>query len=186
MPNAYLPRPLVHEWSDEIGNHTERHQASLSRLLKSQRRLIRWVIENAEHLDGPTVGVTQYLVGVLARIFDLAGGRLKSATWEQVRDAERRIGAVAGELLPFDDGFAERVRKVEWRAQPHLLDEALYSLFERDADDEEEEPLDDTQSGKVFLLMWVATEVLDQNWKPPKDLELLDSYTFTPIEPSED
>lgn len=182
MPNAFLPRPLVHEWSDEIGSHTENHQASLARLLKSQRRLIRWVIENAEHLDGPTVGVSQYMVGVLARIFDLAGGRLKSATWEQVRDAERRIGAVAGDLLPFDSGFAERVRQVEWRAQPHVLDEALYSLFERETS-EDEQPLDPTQAGKVFLLMWVATEVLDQNWKPPGDLALDESYSFTPVDP---
>lgn len=180
MPNAYLPRPIVHAWSEEIGNETANHQAALTRLLRGQRRLVRWVVENAEHLDGPTIGVTQYLVGVIARMFDLAGGRLKAATWEQVRDSEARVLEAVAPLLPFDDGFAERVRTVAWRAQPHILDEALYSLFDR-APAESEEELDAVKAGKVFLLMWVATEVLDANWTPPPGLELTNDATFTPI-----
>lgn len=180
MPNAYLPRPQVHAWSEEIGNNTAEHNAALARLLRGQRRLVRWVVENAEHLDGPTVGVTQYLVSVIARMFDLAGGRLKSATWEQVREAEARVLGAASELLPFDDGFADRVRTVSWRAQPHVLDEALYSLFER-APEEGEADLDTVKAGKVFLLMWVATEVLDRNWTPPAEAELTDSAEFVAI-----
>jgi hypothetical protein len=182
MPNAYLPRPIVHDWSEDIGNNTADHQAALARLLRNQRRLVRWVVENAEHLDGATIGVTQYLVGVIARMFDLAGGRLKAATWEQVRDAEARVLGTLETLLPFDEGFAARVRTTAWRAQPHILDEALYSLFDR-ALAEGEEELDHVQAGKVFLLMWVATEVLDLNWTPPPGLELTDSADFVAVAP---
>lgn len=185
MANDYLPREIVHDWSVDIGDNNAEHQAALTRLLRAQRRLVRWVIENAEHLDGPTLNVTQYLVGVIARMFDLAGGRLKSATWAQVREAERKVLQAAGDLLPFDDGFADRVRTVSWRAQPHILDEAIYSLFDR-ATQEDEEELDRTQTGKVFLLMWVATEVLDGNWTPPSTAALVSDYTFTPVADPED
>ena len=185
MPNAYIPRPIVHEWSVDIGKTAVENQAALSRLLKDQRRLTRWLEENAENMDGSTGGVAVYLFGVVARMFDLAGGRMRKATWEQVRAAEKRVGAAAAGLLPFDDGFADRVRGVAWRAQPHILDEALMTLFVREPGEEEEE-LETTEAGKIFFLMWVATEVMDQNWKPGKGIELVSDYEYVHIEPESD
>lgn len=185
MPNAYLPREWVHARSNEIGETALQEQAALQRLLKEQRRLTRWLEENAGNLQGPSGGVAVYLFGVVTRMFDLAGGRLRKGSWEQVRDAERRVGAWAQDLLPFDEGFAERVRGIEGRAQPHVLDEALYSLFEREPDEEEAE-LDNTEAGKIFFLLWVATEVLDGNWKPGSKVELTTEYTFVPISELED
>ena len=32
MPNAFIPRDTVHEWSESIGNNPQEHQAALSRL----------------------------------------------------------------------------------------------------------------------------------------------------------
>lgn len=182
MANAYLPRDVVHAWSEEIGETALDQQAALQRLLKEQRRLTRWLEENAGNLDPASAGVTVYLFGVVARMFDIAGGRLRKGTWEQVRDAERRIGGVAAGLLPFDDGFAERVRGVEWRAQPHLLDEALMNLFDREAA-EDEEDLPPDEAGKVFFLLWVATEVLDANWRPAPGTTLESDYTYKHIDP---
>ena len=186
MGNAYLPRDQVHAWSEDIGNENEAHQASLQRLLKDQKRLVKFIQENAGDLEMASGGVGVYLLGVVARMFDLAGGRLKSATWAQVRDAEAKVGGVAGDLLPLDDGFAGRVRMVEWRAQPHILDEALMALFDRDEDDkkEGEEDLSPAESAKVFFLLWVCTEVLDGNWKPRSDYEGLGSYEYVHIEPT--
>lgn len=181
MPNPYLPRQQVHEWSDAIGNDPE--NPALQRLLKQQRRLSRWIEENAENLSGPTAGVALYLVGVVARIFDLAGGRLKAATWEQVREAEKRVLAAVDELLPLDDSLPERARAISWRAQPHILDEALMALFERPKQLEEEQELDLGETLKVYLIMWVATEVLDQNWQPPKGFQGETEYRYVHIEP---
>jgi hypothetical protein len=163
MSNTYIDRDTVHAWSDEIGEQAPVHQSALTRLLKLQRRLTRFVEENHESMAPPTAGVSVYLFGVLARMFDLAPGRLKNATWEQIRAAEARIGGVVGDLLPPDDGFAERVRKVEWRAQPQI---------------------DTEEAVKVFLLMWVATEVLDSCWNPSKGFEGETSYTYKHIEPT--
>ena len=181
MPNPYIPRDLVHAWSDAIGENPD--SAPLQRLLKQQRRLARWIEENAANLEPQSAGAALYLVGVVARIFDLAGGRLRAATWEQVRDAERRVLGAVDALLPLDDGFVERARGVAWRAQPHILDEALMSLFEREPDDEEEQ-LDQTESFKIYLIMWVATEVLDQNWQPPKGFEGPTAYEYVHVEPT--
>jgi hypothetical protein len=182
MPNLYLPRTWVHETSDMVGQTAVEQQAALQRLLKEQRRLTRWLEENASNLKGQSPGVAVYLFGAVARIFDLTGGELRKATWEQLRDAEKRVGSVLGGLLPFDDGFPERVRQVSWRAQPHLLDEALMTLF-MNAPDEQEVALDKTEAGKIFAMMWVAIEVMDQNWKPGKGIVLESTYTYQHIEP---
>jgi hypothetical protein len=184
MANAYINRPTVHDWSDKIGEEPAAHQAALARLLKDQRRLGRFIEENRASMQGPTAGVATYLVGVVMRMFDLAGGRLRGATWEQVRDAEARVGAVAASLLPVDAGFADRVRKIEWRAQPHILDEALMALFARPADAKDDEAdVAEAEKAKIFFLMWVATEVLDANWTPPASFAGEKSYSYVHFEP---
>ncbi|MBN2799491.1 MAG: hypothetical protein JXX28_10125 [Deltaproteobacteria bacterium] len=181
MSNAFIPRAQIHAWSEDIGNNTDAHAAALPRLLRSQRRLGRFIEENQENLDPNTAGVSSYLVGVVARMFELAGGQLKSATWAQVREAEAKVMTAAAELLPYDASFADRFRAVSWRSQPHILDEAIYSLFERKLEEGEEE-INVPESLKVFLLLWVATEVLDLNWKPGKGFEGEAEYAFTAIE----
>lgn len=182
MTARYLPREWVHETSEAIGDRAVEEQAALQRLLKEQRRLTRWLEENTSNLEPASGSVAVYLFGVVTRMFDLAGGRLRKATWEQVRATETQIGRHAAGLLPFDDGFPDRVRAVEGRAQPHILDEALMNLFEREAR-EDEADLGETESGKVFFLLWVATEVLDRNWKPGNGPALTDDASYVHIDP---
>jgi hypothetical protein len=184
MANAFIPRDNVHEWSDTIGEDPTEHQATLTRLLKSQRRLTKFIEENRADMEPATAGVTLYLIGVLVRLFDLAGGQLRSATWAQLREASAKVQAAIPRVMPLDDGLPERVRKVEGRAQPHILDEALMSLFERGARSEEEADLSIAESVKVFFLMWVVTEVLDANWRPASSFEGEASYTYVHIEPA--
>jgi hypothetical protein len=183
MPNAYIPRETVHAWSETIGDAPEAHQTALTRLLKDQRRLTRFIEENAENLQPATAGVSIYLTGVIVRMFDLAGGRLRNATWAQIREAEAKVNAAIEGLLPFDEGFPERARQTH-RAQAHILDEALLALFERDKDEEREEEaeLDTIETIKVYLVLWVVTEVLDMNWKPAKDFEGMADYEYVHIE----
>ncbi len=182
MANAHIPRAQVHEWSERIGDDPEAHQAALTRLLKGQRRISKFVEENAQSMQPQTGGVALYLIGVILRMFDLGGGRLRSATWEQVRNAEQRIGGHVGNILPLGDGFLERARSVP-RAQAHILDEALLSLFMRAKADEEED-LDEGEAFKVYCLMWVATEALDANWRPAKDFAGEVDYAYVHIEPT--
>ncbi len=187
MPNAFIPRDQVHAWSESIGDEPEKHQAALTRLLKDQRRLTRFIEQNAEELGPMSGGVSVYLMGVIVRMFDLAGGRLKSATWAQIREAEKRVHSQIESLLPLDETLPERARNGN-RAQPHILDEALRALFEREPESDDEADLDPAESIKTYLLLWVAVEVLDANWKPAKDFEGLDSYEYVhiPVEKKDD
>lgn len=182
MSKTLMPRPLVHLWSEAIGENPNDHQAALQRLLRDQRRLTKFVEENSEQMDRTTAGVAVYFLGVVVRMFDLAGGRLKSVTWEQVRAAEQRIGEVVPQLLPYDAGFFDRVRAVSWRAQPHVLDEAMMALFQS-ARTEKEMEVARTESMKIFFLVWVAVEALDANWIAPKDFAGETSYEYHHIEP---
>lgn len=185
MPNAFIPRTTIHEWSETIGDNPESHQTSLTRLLREQRRLTRFIEENAENMQPATAGVSIYLTGVVVRMFDLAGGRLRSATWAQIREAEAKINGLLGELLPLDDTFAERARGVG-RAQPHILDEALFALFDRERPEgEDEADLDPVELAKVYLMLWVVTEVLDANWRPAKDFAGEEEYSYVHIEPKQ-
>ena len=82
--------------------------------------------------------------------------------------AQQRVQASLGSVFPADDGFSERAKKAE-RAQPHILDEVLWALYERDDDDkkEGEVDIDPTQSALIYVLLWTAVEALDGNWSPP-------------------
>ena len=183
MANPLVPRDQVHTWSEAMGDAPDTHSSAISRLLKDQRRISRFVEENASSMAGMTGGVAMYLIGVILRMFDLAGGRLRKATWDDVRSAERRVGALVDQLLPIDDGLPARARAVD-RAQAHILDEALYALFIRDTK-EEEQALDDLEAFKVYMLMWVATEALDANWSPPRDFAGEADYTHAPVDDQE-
>ncbi|MFT4622968.1 MAG: hypothetical protein ACI8PZ_001624 [Myxococcota bacterium] len=184
MPNAYISRENVHAWSRAVGEDPG-EQAALHRVLKNQRRLSKFIEENAEDLGGQSGGVAMFLLGTIARLFDRVGGRMKSGTWEQVRTTQARVQAATMELLPLE-GFAERARGVEWRAQPHILDEALMALFETEAADDVQEDLDPVEALKVYMLLWVATEVLDQNWRAPKNFDGETEYTYVHIDASPD
>jgi hypothetical protein len=164
--NPWLSREQVHAWSEVMGEDPAPHQASIQRLLRDQRRLSKFVEENAKSLTGVTGGVAVYLIGVVLRMFELAGGRMRTVTWDDVRTSERAIGAKVAELLPVDGSFVERARAME-RRQPHVLDEALYALFERDTK-EGETAMDPEECAKVYFLLWVAVEALDANWTAPR------------------
>jgi hypothetical protein len=183
MPNPFLARPQVHAWSETIGEVPDDHRSAITRLIREQRRLSRFVEENSKSMVGVTGGVSVYLIGVILRMFDLAGGRMRNVTWEDVRAAEAHVQSQVDQLLPVDAGLAERARKIP-RAQPHILDEALYALFERPPT-EGEAPMDDTEALKVYLLLWVATEALDRNWTPPKGFAGETEYAFHYIAPPE-
>ena len=58
--------------------------------------------------------------------------------------------------MPAGDDFPERVRSVLGRAQPHILDEALHALFEREDRKDQEIEMDREQSTLVFLMLWAA------------------------------
>lgn len=182
MGNRFLPRAQVHAWSEHIGDNPGMHHTSIQRLLKDQRRLTRFIEENREQMKPNTAGVAIYICGVIIRIFDLAGGRLYSATWEQVREAQQKVSAWLPSLLPLDDGLVERFRAIEDRAQPHLLDETAMAMLQSERS-EAEIDVDRAEAFKIFMLSCVVAEVLDKNWHPPTSFVGEESYSYFHIEP---
>ena len=152
MANPLISRELVHDWSEAIAEQPDTHGTALPRLLKEQKRLTRWVGENAANMHPATSGIANYMISVCARIFDLAGGRLRGATWDQIRTAEKTVMGRVGDLLPVDEGFVERARAAE-RSQPHILDEALMALFMTEVEGDDEEAPDQNELLKIYLMM---------------------------------
>lgn len=182
MSNSLIPRQTVHAWSDAIGNAPMDHSTSLQRLLKDQRRLTRFIEENSAAMVGSTGGVCVYMTSVIARMFEMAGGRLKNATWDHVRAAEARVRSKVDAILPLDLELVDRLHAVTDRAQPHILDEAAMVLFLSTRKEGEEE-IDLVEALKVLLVSWVVIEVLDACWQPPKDFVGDASYTYFHIDP---
>lgn len=181
--NPHIPRATVHAWSDLLADHATEHTTSLQRLIKDQRRLTRFIEENQKQMNPATTGVCIYMTGVIARMFEMAGGRLKTASWDDVRAAEARVKAHVGALLPLDDGFLGRLHAIADRAQAHIVDEAAMVLFESEREEGEEE-LDKVEALKVLLLSWVVTETLDANWTPPKGFEGEAAYAHVALKPT--
>ncbi len=166
MSNPAIPRDDVHRIAESCADDAERYQVIASRLVKNQKRLTRFVKKNLPFIEGQEGQVALYLYTVVIRIFEAYGGTLGRVQGRDIDGASKRIFGAADQLLPFDGGFPERVRGVEWRAQPHILDEALWALMEKDDKKDGEVDVDDDKAGLIFLVLWAVTEALDAAWTP--------------------
>ena len=174
MPNLFIPRERLHQWVEEVAADPERHKQPITYLVKNQRRISKYVATNARSLTVGRRGTALFFQGLISRIYDLSGGLIKTATTDHIKTSERAIGAVLEQIMPPDDGFAYRVRQIEWRAQPHIIDECLHSLFDND-------DLDRGDVAKLFLIQWVVIETLDVVWTPPANFDGEALYEYVPI-----
>lgn len=172
MSNPAIPREEVHRLAEICGNDPTAHQPTATRLLKEQRRLSRFFEENVASVGPLPAQVALYMLSVTIRIFEQVGGRLGKVTTEELDRAVARVAKHTDALLPADKGLAERAKAIEGRAQPHILDEILWALYEREEGDKKdgESELDPTQSALVYILLWTAVEALDASWKAPASL----------------
>ena len=172
-----IPRARIRAWVDDIDKNKAGHKNALNLLLTRQRALSRYVSKSAGQIGAGSKRNVLFIQGVLLRIFDLAGGRLGKITSEDIADAEARVGGLVPQLLPLDDGFAERMRAIEDRRQPHMLDECVSSLFDNP-------DLDSKQMAQLFFLAWIVVDAADRTWDPSPDFEGDPSYVYDPsLEP---
>lgn len=170
VPTPPIPRDEVHRLAEACSDEGDAFQPTATRLIKDQRRLSRYIEQNVQHLGPLPAQVALYMLTVTMRIFEQVGGRMSKVATRDIDLAAARISAQADALLPADAGFAERAKTVAWRAQPHILDEILWALFERSDEEKKEGEVDlPTEEGAlVYLVMWLAVESLAANWQPPK------------------
>lgn len=169
--NPAIPRATVHAWSEDCANAGLAFQSIARRSLEDQARLARFFKANVPQMKGQAGEVSLYLLAVVVRLFERGGGTVKRIGPAEIEAATAKIRAHAKALLPGDDGFPDRVRAVENRAQPHILDEALHALFEREERKDNEVLIPPEQAALVFLMLWAATEALDLAWTAPQHPE---------------
>jgi hypothetical protein len=175
MSNPAILRPQVHRLSEECSGDQQGFQSTATRLVKHQRRLSRFIeqsfvgIEVDPQVRFVSAQVAVYMLSVSLRVFEQVGGRMRKATTDDINAATARIQSVTDSLLPADAGFAFRARQIDWRTQPHLLDEILWALFNRSAEQKEEIDLPPDIAAMVYMILWACVEALDKNWTPSKD-----------------
>lgn len=170
MSNPAISRERVHALAEACSEQAEDFQSTAARLLKHNRRLSRFFEQNVEPMGAMAAQVGLYMLSVSLRIFDQVGGRLDRVTGSELNIAAGRIDTIAAQVLPADDGFVARCKAIDWRAQPHLLDEIIWALFERDELNEGEVDIEPENAAMVYLMLWVAIEALDGNWKAPAEV----------------
>jgi hypothetical protein len=168
MSNPAIPREDVHSYSEACSDLGMAFQSVAARLVREQSRLKSFIESNFSEVDPMAGQVALYMFAVSLRVYEQAGGRLKKVNGMDLSAAQKRVQESLEGLLPLDDGFPGRAKGLEWRAQPHLLDEILWALYERDDVDrkDEEAVLDDNQSAMIYLMLWTAIEALDSKWRP--------------------
>lgn len=169
MPKTAIPRDEVHRLAEACSDDPAGFQPSAIRLTKDQRPLSRFFEKNAKELGGLSAQVGLYMLTVSLRVFEQVGGRMGKVTGDEIEAATVRVQQHIDALLPFDKTFPERAKAIADRAQPHLLDEILWALYERAAEEkkEGEADLDQTQSALTYIMLWAAIEALDARWQPP-------------------
>lgn len=168
MPNPAIPREDVHRIAESCSAAGEAFRATAARIARDQRPLVNFLKANFAQLNPHSAEATLYMLTVSLRVFMEYGGRLNKVNASSAQAAAARISREIDRILPFDGGLPARVRQLEWRAQPHLLDEILWALYEKEEKAEDEIALPADQSGLVFLLLWACVEAIDEAWIAPK------------------
>lgn len=160
-----LSREVVHQHSEACSEMGEAFQSIAMRLTKEQKRLLKYLEEQFQKFDPLAGQIAMYMATVCVRVFEETGTRLRKVNSEDIRAAEKYVGAYVSKLLPADDGFSERAKELE-RAQPHLMDEILWALYDRDEEEklQDEAVLNPKQSAQIYILLWVAVEALNTKW----------------------
>ncbi len=171
MANPAISREQVHALAEACGDAGDDFQSTATRLIKEQRRLSRFFEQNMAAMSPMSAQVSLYMLSVVLRIFEQVGGRMKKINSHDLTQAMLDVQANAEKLMPADEQFIERAKAIEWRAQPHILDEVLWALYERDDDEMQEGEVDlaPNESALVYIMLWTAVEALDNNWTPPPD-----------------
>lgn len=147
---------------EAIADHPKEHELAVSNVVKRYRRLGKWMKLQAEHL-GAHAGVSAaYTMGVVGRILELQGGKLGPVTDAMIDAAATQVAEAVDSLLPVDDQLPQRLRAVEWRAQPGILDVLIEDVF---ADEDSQAAKPPEVMFQVFVLVWVAVEVLHMAWE---------------------
>lgn len=177
-----IPRDTVHALSEACAD-LPNVEVAARRALDSQPRLARFFRANIPQMAAEPGEVSLYLLSVVIRVFEGAGGRLGRVGAAEIDAATRRLAAWGPKVLPGDEGLPERVRAIAERAQPHLLDEALHALFERERNLDKEIEIPPAQAALVFLMLWAATEACAAAWRPPANPDWLSDEAAAPSSP---
>jgi hypothetical protein len=169
LANPAIERDTVHQLAESCSDEGDAFQATAHRLIKGQRRLARFIEANVTELGGVPAQVALYMLSVTLRIFEQVGGRLNKVTGQDIDQAAAKVQGHLADLLPFDEGFDARARQLD-RAQPHVLDEVLWALYEREEQIEGEASLEPEQSAMVYLVLWTAVEAIDAKWRAPESV----------------
>ena len=160
-----LSREVVHHHSEACSEMGDAFQSIAMRLSKEQKRLLKYLEEQFQKFDPLAGQIAMYMATVCVRVFEETGSRLKKVNSDDIRKAEKYVGQHISTLLPADDGFSARAKELE-RSQPHLMDEILWALYDRDEEEkiEDEAMLNPKQSAQIYILLWVAVEALNGKW----------------------
>ena len=170
MSNPAINREKVHGLAEACSDEGESFQPIATRLIKHQRRLSRFFEQNVSEMGPMASQVGLYMLSVSLRIFDQVGGRMGKVNGDDLKNATAKVQDAAAAIFPPDENFSDRAKAIEWRAQPHLLDEILWALFEREDKTDGEVDLEPDKAALVYLMLWAAVEALDANWKAPEGL----------------
>ena len=169
MSNPAISRDNVHNYSEACSEMGLDFQPIAARLIRSQNRLKSFIDTEFVEVDPMAGQVALYMFTVCLRVFEQAGGRLKKVNQQDIRLAQLKVQRALNDMLPINDQFSEKAKNSD-RAQPHLLDEILWALYDRDEEEkkEEEAPLTPKQSALIYIMLWTAVEALDNKWAAPK------------------
>jgi hypothetical protein len=171
MSNPTISRTEVHRYSEACAEAGEGFTPIALRLMRGQRRLARFIEQNSAALGIQESQAAGHMTAVCLRVFDQVGGRMDRVAGSVVDEAADKVSALVAQVLPLDEKLPERVRQIPVRAQPNLLDEVLWALYEIRERNAEESMFTVDRSGLLFLTMWTVVEALDASWKASADYQ---------------
>ena len=160
-PTRFIPRVRVHDVARAIDLDPGAHREAILRLWRTHGRVMRF-LEGAELGSTDAVGLARYLAAVSIRVFQTEG-RSRAPTRAELDAAQRRVADLLPSVLPLGPDLTDAARAVE-RAQPHVLDELLDTLFVWPGPS----VADEREKVRIYVALWAVVDALDRCWTPPR------------------
>ncbi|MCA9489503.1 MAG: hypothetical protein KC621_06255 [Myxococcales bacterium] len=166
----------MHAVARSIDQDPGAHRDAFLRLWRTHGRIMRF-LERAELGTPDATGLARYLAATSIRVFQTVG-RSRAPTRAELDAAQRRVTADLPRVLPLGPDLTDAARSVD-RAQPHLLDELLDTLFVWPGPS----VADDREKVRIYVALWAVVEALDHAWTPPRSFRGEDTYVRVHLPP---
>jgi hypothetical protein len=159
---------LVEETWREVGSNSRGKAIELmSRIGRTQRELLSFVLVFTQELGSDAHELSAYLFTVIYRMYEKAAEtRIRTIKPKEIQDAYEKNEKFMERFINADERFLKRAADSIASAQPFVVQYLVEAIFEAPENPEDPLTLSEEETGEIFLTLKTVIDVLDHAASP--------------------